>query len=99
MLFKFERLTFGFGNVRPAPIGDRLRRLGQSRTNLDGLVTRQDSTGGKQKLGPFPSRATATCDAFLWSGHVPCCGGDLGHPALPRDTNLMVANRLSCCSG
>jgi hypothetical protein len=39
-----------------------------------GLVARQDSTGGKQKLGRSPSRATATCDAFSSSGRSPCCG-------------------------
>ena len=40
-----------------------------------GLVPRQDSTGGKAaSSGRFPSRATATCGAFLLSGRIPCCG-------------------------
>jgi len=39
-----------------------------------GLVPRQDSTGGKQKLGPISKQATATCDAFSSSGRSPCCG-------------------------
>ena len=39
-----------------------------------GLVPRQDSTGGKQKLGPTPSREIATCGAFSSSGRSLCCG-------------------------
>lgn len=39
-----------------------------------GLVPRQDSTGGKQKPGRSPSRATATCGGFSSSGRLRCCG-------------------------
>ena len=39
-----------------------------------GLVPRQDSTGGKQKLGPISSRGTAMCGAFLSSARIPSCG-------------------------
>src|SRR5262245_58408585 len=31
--------------------------------------------GANRSLGRFPSRATAICGVFLWSGHIPCCGG------------------------
>jgi transposase len=40
-----------------------------------GLVPRQDSTGGKQKLGPISKQgATATCGACWWLGRMPSCG-------------------------
>jgi len=28
-----------------------------------------------RSLGRSRSKATATCGVFLWSGHIPCCGG------------------------
>ena len=31
--------------------------------------------GANRSLGRFPSRATATCGVFLWSGRIPCCSG------------------------
>jgi transposase len=31
--------------------------------------------GANTSLGRSPSRVTATCDVFLWSERIPCCGG------------------------
>jgi transposase len=50
-------------------------RSGRDLAAWIGLVPRQDSTGGNRSLGRFPSGATATCGAFLWSVRMPCCGG------------------------
>jgi len=49
-------------------------RSGRNFAAWIGLVPRQDSTGGKQKLGRSPSKATATCGAFLSSARIPSCG-------------------------
>ena len=38
-----------------------------------GLVPREDSTGGKQKLGPISNGAIAICDEFWWSEPAQCC--------------------------
>ena len=36
-----------------------------------GLVPREDSTGGKQKLGPVSKQGIAICDGFWWSEPIP----------------------------
>ena len=47
-------------------------RSGRDMAAWIGLVPRQDSTGGKQKLGPILKRAIAICDAFWWSEPMRC---------------------------
>ena len=43
-----------------------------------GIVPRQDSTGGKQKLGPISKQGDQYLDAFWWSGSP--CGVEAGAP-------------------
>jgi transposase len=54
-----------------------------------GLVPRQDSTGANRSLDRFPSRATATCGAFLSSERTRYCGS-------PRRTRRTIPGWRSC---
>ena len=51
----------------------RAFRSGRDLAAWIGLVPRQDSTGGKQKLGPISrNRAIDICDGFWWSEPMRC---------------------------
>jgi transposase len=47
-----------------------------------GLTPRQNSTGGKEKLGAIPSRATDTCERCWWSGAPRRCASPANATAL-----------------
>src|SRR5437660_4085519 len=54
-----------------------------------GLVPRQIQPGASRSSGRSPSRATATCGAFLSSGRSPCCG-------VPRRTQGNIPGSRNC---
>ena len=50
-------------------------RSGRDLAAWIGLVPRQDSTGGKQKLGPISKQGDRYLRRILVVGRIPCCGG------------------------
>ena len=59
---------------RPSSPDPKAFRSGRDFAAWIGIVPRQDSTGGKQKLGPISNRATNTSGAFLLSEPILSCG-------------------------
>jgi transposase len=66
--------TIGASAIAATVTDPKVFRSGRDFAAWIGLVPRQDSTGGKQKLGRYRSKVTATCGVFLWSERIPCCG-------------------------
>jgi len=65
-------------------------------------VPREDSTGGKQNLGPISKRGDRYCDEFWWSEPAQCCdtraiSGEvsLAHKLLERKPFKVVAVALA----
>ena len=69
----------GIGIIGATAIADTVTDPKAFRSGRDfaawiGLVPRQDSTGGKQKLGRSRNRAIAICGAFSLSARTLSCG-------------------------
>ncbi len=71
---RLESGTIGASAIVTTVTDPNAFRSGRDFAAWVGLVPRQDSTGGKQKLGPSRNRVIVICAAFLWSGRIPCCG-------------------------
>jgi transposase len=59
------------------PLLQTRRHFGRGVTSRPGLGLYPDKIqpAANRSLGRSRSRVTATCGVFLWSGHIPCCGG------------------------
>src|SRR3974377_1385630 len=67
--------TIGASAIAATVADPNVFRSGRDFAAWIGLVPRQDSTGGKQKLGPISKQGDRYLRRILVVGRIPCCGG------------------------